>query len=198
MEITKDEKAALVGMVLGDGYLQKTGRRNARLRLEHRLDHRTYLEWKTSLLPRLFQGKPTILTRVHPKTHQSYRCVRHQSNASPDLGKLRTLFYPSGKKHIPDRLEKLLISPLTLAIWYMDDGYYYQRDRCAYLYLGKVSRREAEIAQNALMHKFDIRSTVLDKKTKGFALYFPRHEAQKLAALIKSYLVPVMAYKIPS
>ena len=89
MKINKEQESALVGMVLGDAYLQKTGTQNARLRLEHRADHREYLIWKTHLLPHLFQGAPTFLDRIHPDTHRTYSYVRQQSNASPYLGKMR-------------------------------------------------------------------------------------------------------------
>ena len=98
MKINKEQESALIGMVLGDAYLQKTGERNARIRLEHRADHSEYLVWKTRLLPQLFQGKPIFLNRKHPKTQRIYSYVRQQSNASPYVGKIRKLFYPDGKK----------------------------------------------------------------------------------------------------
>ena len=61
MNLTKKQNAAIVGMILGDGYLQSTGKNNARLRLEQKLDHADYLVWKISLLPKLFQGKLEFL-----------------------------------------------------------------------------------------------------------------------------------------
>ncbi|MEW5805700.1 MAG: hypothetical protein AB1721_03200 [Patescibacteria group bacterium] len=198
MKLTKQERAALMGMVLGDGYLQKVGKRNARLRLEHSFKQRDYLEWKTELLPKLFQGKPKMLKRVHPITHKTYSYVRHQSNSSPDLGKLRQIFYPEGKKHLPENLEHWLISALTLAIWYLDDGYYYPRDNCSYLYLGRVSHQEAIIVQRAILKKFGLTVKVLDKKQKGFVLYFSTKETESLVKLIKQFIMPQMAYKIPS
>ena len=45
-----------------------------------------------SELINLFQGKPVFLDRVHPKTNTTYHYVRQQSNASPVLGKIRTIF----------------------------------------------------------------------------------------------------------
>jgi hypothetical protein len=196
MTINKEQQSALVGMVLGDAYLQKTGARNARLRLEHRADHAEYLVWKTRLLPHLFQGKPVLLKRVHPKTGRTYSYVRQQSNASPILGKLRTLFYGNGKKAIPEQLEKLLKSDIGFAIWFYDDGYYFARDRAFYLYLGRVSKREAGIARDALERDFGLKSTILDKKIKGFCLYFPVSEREKIQSILKKYPVPVMKYKL--
>ena len=40
----------VIGMILGDAYLQKTGKQNARLRLEHSIMQKAYLEWKISQL----------------------------------------------------------------------------------------------------------------------------------------------------
>lgn len=196
MKLTKEQEAAIVGMILGDAYLQKTGSKNARLRLEHRADHKDYLVWKAKLLPQLFQGQPTFLKRKHPITNKVYSYVRQQSNSAPLLGKLRRIFYPEGKKVIPDRLAKFLRSNIALAIWYMDDGYYYPRDKCAYVYLGRVSRHEAETASGALKKCFDLENRILDKKQKGFVLYFSSRELEKLKSIVEKYVVPVMAYKI--
>lgn len=184
-------------MILGDGYLQSTGTRNARLRLEHRAPHGAYLVWKAKLLPQLFQGKPVLLDRIHPLTKKRYHYVRQQSYTSPILGKWRRLFYPDGKKHIPANLAKLLRHEIGFAIWFYDDGYYFERDHCSYLYLGTVTREEAEIAQQTIRERFGIESSVLDKKQKGFVLYVTRTESAKIRAILMRYPLPVLAYKIP-
>lgn len=198
MKLNKEQESALIGIILGDGYLQKTGSRNARLRLEHRLDHKDYLVWKTKILPELFQGRPTLINRIHPKTQKTYKYARFQSNSSPILGKLRKLFYPQDKKVIPDNLSKIVKSDIALAVWYMDDGYYYPRDKCAYIYLGIVSGKEARIASDVIANTFNVPNRILDKKKKGFVIYFSPSNAKILKEKIKKYIVPVMAYKIPS
>lgn len=196
MRLTKEQEAAIVGMILGDAYLQKTGSKNARLRLEHRADHRDYLIWKARLLPELFQGQPTFLKRKHPITKKTYSYVRQQSNSTPVLGKLRNVFYPKGKKIIPENLVRFFKSDIALAIWYFDDGYYYPRDKCAYIYLGRVSHHEAKVAHETLIKRFKLLNRILDKKQKGFAIYFPHSELKKLKAIVEKYVVPVMAYKV--
>lgn len=196
MRLTKTQTAVLIGTVLGDAFLQKTGEKNARLRFEHSEKQRQYLLWKVGIFPRLFQGKPTYIKRVHPKTGRTYCYVRHQSSASPVLGTWHKVFYQDGKKHIPDSLEEILTEPLTLAVWYMDDGYYYARDRSSYLYLGRVSKKEAHRAQHAILKNFSIRMRVYDKKQKGFALYVSVAETKKLHKLIGAYILPEFAYKL--
>lgn len=185
-------------MILGDGYLQKTGEKNARLRLEHKAEHYDYLVWKINLLPNFFQGKPKILERIHPITRKIYRYARCQSNASPYLGKIRALFYPNNKRCIPKNLEKWLRDDIAFVIWYYDDGYYYRRDQCCYLYLGRISKKEAEIASAAIKNKFNLLNRILDKKQKGFVIYFSPSEREKIKKIVEKYSVPVMAYKIPS
>jgi len=195
MKLSQREKSLILGMVLGDGYLQPTGKNNARLRLEHGRSQGFYLEWKVKSLASLFSGKPKTLTRLHPLSHKTYGYVRHQSHSTPVLGKLRHEFYPEGKKRLPSSIiEKL--DPLSLAVWYMDDGYYYLRDRCGYLYLGNVTRSEAEIARQS-MAKFSIEAKILIKK-KGFALYFAPPEILKLKTLVGKFILPGFAYKLPS
>ncbi len=196
ISLSRDQKSILFGTILGDGFLQKTGEKNSRLRLEHGKNQKEYLLWKVKKLGNLFQGKPKYLERIHPISKRMYGYWRHQSQSTPYLGKLRKIFYPEGKKKIPEDLEKYL-TPLALAVWYMDDGYYYPRDRCVYLYLGNVSQKEAETVTQVLLKKFDIVTQVKAKK-KGYAIYFSPQETQKLKNLIKDHIFYQFNYKLPS
>ena len=196
ISLSREQKSILFGIILGDGYLQKTGKKNARLRLEHGEQQKEYLLWKVRKLGKFFQGKAKYLERIHPITKKKYCYWRHQSQSTPYLGKLRKIFYPEGKKKIPEKLEKYL-TPLTLTVWYMDDGYYYLRDRCSYLYLGNVSEKEAKIVTRVLSEKFVIAARVKQKK-KGYAIYFSPEETQKLKNLIKGHMLSQFKYKLPS
>ena len=197
MSLTKIQKAVLAGSILGDAFLQKTGTRNARLRYEHGVKQKEYLLWKMKAFPRLFQGGATHLSRVHPKTQATYEYWRAQSNATPELGKWRAAFYPDGKKRIPANVAEFIMDPLALAVWYMDDGYYYPKDKNSYLYLGRVSREEAVYAQEALVRNFGLAPRVYDKKQKGYALYFSPAETGQLQTLIRRHmLLPLFAYKL--
>lgn len=197
MKLTSQEEQIVIGGVLGDGYLQKTGKQNARFRLEHSEVQKDYLFWKTKQLKRLFQGKPKFIKRKHPLTKKVYSYWRHQSQTMPELGKIRMIFYPEGKKIIPQNLVKIL-GRLGLAVWYMDDGYYYRRDKSAFLYLGRVSAQEAEIARDAIREKFQLESIIKDKKQKGYVLYFSPSQTRKLKKVINSFIIEKFRYKLPS
>jgi hypothetical protein len=197
MHMTRKQEAILAGSILGDAFLQKTGARNARLRFEHGAKQKEYLLWKAKAFPRLFQGRPTHLSRVHPKTKVTYEYWRAQSNAMPELGKWQSIFYPKGKKQIPATLAEFFTEPLALAVWYMDDGYYNPKDKNSFLYLGRVSREEAMYAREALVQNFGLAPRVYDKKQKGFALYFGVAETKKLHDVVRRHmLLPLFAYKL--
>ena len=196
ISLSKEQKSILYGTILGDGYLQKTGEKNARLRLEHGGNQKEYLLWKIEKLKDIFQGKAKYLERIHPLTKKKYCYWRHQSQSTPYLGKLRRIFYPDGKKKIPDNLEKYL-QPIMLTVWYMDDGYYYKRDKCSYLYLGNTTQKEAEIVAQALLKNFNLLTKVKQKK-RGYAIYISPKETLKLKGIIKNYIIPQFNYKLPS
>jgi hypothetical protein len=198
MKLTRRQEAILLGIVLGDGFLQKTGLKNARLRLEHGSGQKEYLLWKGKQFPRLFLGKPIGLKRAHPKTKQVYEYWRWQSNSTPILGKWRNLFYPNGKKKIPEELGRILKEKISLAVWYMDDGYFYNKDYncCSYIYLGRVLKKEAEIAASAIHSNFNISAKIYDKKQKGYALFFPVSETKKMHDLIRAQILPMFSYKL--
>lgn len=196
MKFTREQQSVLAGTILGDAFLQKTGKKNARLRLEHGAAQREYLLWKMAKFPRLFQGEPKTLSRIHPESKQTYHYVRAQSNATPELGTWRAMFYPDGKKHVPDNLSELIREPESVAVWYMDDGYFNPKDRNSFLYLGRVTKEEAETAKNAIEANFGIHPKVYDKKKKGFALFFGVEETGKLHDLIRPYVLSMFSYKL--
>ena len=196
MNFTARQKAILVGTILGDAFVQMTGSRNARLRLEHGEKQRDYLLWKGRQFPKLFSGAPERLERMHPSTKKTYTYWRWQSNSTPEIGAWRAQFYPQGKKRIPENLEEILSETIALAAWYMDDGYYSPEQKHSFLYLGRVTRREADIASEAIRNNFNLVTKVYDKKNKGFALFFPVAETKKFHALIAQDIVPSMQYKL--
>lgn len=196
MNLTKRQEAVLVGTLLGDACLQKTGQKNARLRLEHGEKQKEYLHWKCEQFPKLFNRAPDHVKRTHPKTKRVYGYWRGQSHSTPILGKWHSLFYKDGVKHLPQNLTELLTLPLSLAVWYMDDGYYSQSERHSFIYLGQVSCSEAETARQAIESNFNLQPRIYDKKEKGFALFFSVNETKKFHQLIKGDVIPSMSYKL--
>lgn len=194
--MTQKQRDIVFGMILGDAYLQKTGKQNARLRLEQSIAQKEYLEWKVTQLQNYFQSKVQILIRKNPVWGKTYTYVRIQSTASPEFGKLRNLFYKESQKIIPETVMKSFKRPLSLAIWYMDDGYYYHRDNMAYLYIPNFDSKSEYNLLEMLQKNFDLLPVVKQKK-KGRVLIFSVKETQKMINIIKNYIIPSMRYKLP-
>lgn len=190
------QKALLVGMILGDAYLQKTGKNNARIRLEHSQKQFDYLVWKAQQFPEFFQGKPEKITRFNPIYKKTYAYERWQSYASPEIGKYQRLFYDHGKKIIPDEFNRLFVHPRSLAVWFMDDGYLYHRDKMGYLYIPKLSSISMHLLLKALQSNFGLHPTVKVKKRGNSVLVFSVKETEKLLRFITPFIIPSMRYKL--
>ena len=195
--LNKTEREIVIGTILGDGYLQATGTRNARLRLEHGAKQKDYIFWKWQQLQRIMQDRPKKIVRYNPIYKATYNYYRCQSHSSPELGKLRQLFYRENKKIVPDNLNKLLKSKLSLAIWYMDDGYYYHRDKTAYIYLSKLSKKDLDELTEVLKRNFNLVPKIEIKKNGSFNLKFTVAETNKLINLVQAEIIPSMRYKLP-
>ncbi len=111
----------VLGSLLGDGNLSpnRRDRSGVRFRLGHGAAQSGYLDWKVSLL-----GNISCSRRSNSKG-----AVFADFIPLPELGELqRTVYMGNGKKTITwDYLKAL--TPLALAVWFMDDGTFTVRSK---------------------------------------------------------------------
>jgi recombination protein RecA len=105
---------SILGSLMGDGNLSpnRRGRSGTRFRLGHGPKQAAYLNWKVSLLGNI----------LHTRTMNATGAVFADFTPLPELSELReAVYFGDGKKHLNwDYLKSL--TPLALAVWYMDDG----------------------------------------------------------------------------
>ena len=109
----------VLGSLLGDGDLSPNRRHGVRFRLGHGAKQVDYLDWKVSLLGNIGCSR-----------RQDARGAAFADfSPLPELGELqRTVYLGDGKRHITwDYLKAL--TPLALAIWFMDDGTFTARSQ---------------------------------------------------------------------
>ncbi|MQA63987.1 MAG: recombinase RecA [Actinophytocola sp.] len=121
-ELLNDQQWQVVlGSLMGDGHLapNRRGRSGVRFRMGHGRKQVSYLEWKTSLL----QNIP------HSRTTNAKGAVFADFAPLPELHELRrAVYFGDGRKHLSwDYLKAL--TPLALAIWYMEDGSFAMRSK---------------------------------------------------------------------
>lgn len=116
-----------LGSMLGDGHIRHRNRTPSFVE-GHAVNQERYLRWKMSF----WESKGLVSSESHrPKMKDSHQdSFSFQTKVMPELLPWREAFYdrhyPIGKKgrrskHFPEEVVPL-ITPLGLAVWYMDDG----------------------------------------------------------------------------
>lgn len=192
--LTHLEEAVIIGAILGDGCLERHGR-YVRLKIGHGPGQKAYLVWKHQLLERIALKVRFVNGAVHYKTGIRYHRFEFATRSTPQLETLWKTFCGSGKKEIPSNINQILKDPLSLAIWFMDDGY--KRSDCKALRLNtdSFSLEHQKKLQLCLQENFGIHSAV-HKKGSYWNLYIPGESAEKLSRTIAPFVTPSMRYKI--
>jgi hypothetical protein len=188
-------KSILIGTVLGDGHLTPPSGNKSQLYAKYDDKYIEYLHWLHTQL------KPIGVSAIKP--HKGFHQHRFRTRSSREIFKLRNYFYPLGKKIIPANISFVLRDPLSLAIWYMDDGTLDFREkyhRNASIATFCFSYRENKLLANALMKNFGIEARVHLSTMRGkkyYRLYIVSKSFDRFIDHIKAYIVPCMLYKIP-
>jgi hypothetical protein len=127
--------------------------------------------------------KPEMAT----KGRTAYRFV---TRSLAELTPFYRLFYESGRKVIPE----VALTPLTLAVWFMDDGC---RSRTAvYLNTQQFDGRVQEALLEMLRNQWSIDGT-LNKDKAYYRIRISVAGTSKLVKLIEPYVIPQLRYKLP-
>ncbi len=184
--LTELQRSIIIGTILGDGYLRiVSGKKNALLEVNHALSQKGYVDWKYEMLEALCKSGPKA--RVSNGTRRAYRFTTRQH---PEITKLHFAFYGEGRKSVP---ETLVLDPIMLAVWFMDDG---SRCRASDVYLNtqQFTRRDQERLR-ALLVTLSIESS-LNKDKEYLRIRIKKSSVPTLFELISPYIIPSMAYKI--
>lgn len=113
--MTKQTKNAIIGTLLGDGWLEKQSNSGKALfRIKARSDKLAYLKW---LRGKLIKLNPSPIKQIKA-ANQCY----FYTETRKDIGDMYSQFYPNGVKVVPKALLHEMNHPMSLAIWYQEDG----------------------------------------------------------------------------
>ena len=190
----------VLGSLLGDGNLSpnRRDRNGVRFRLGHGAAQRDYLDWKVSLL-----GNIPCSRSENPKG-----AVFADFTPLPELAELqRTVYMGDGKRTITEEYLKAL-TPLALAIWFMDDGTFTVRSKGLQERTAGGSGRVqfcvealSEGSRERLVdylrdtHGLDVSCRLAGARRKA-VLTFSTHASRKFLTLIAPYVHPSMDYKL--
>ena len=183
--LTEAQEALLVGCLLGDGAMRcKT---HALLEINHSVGQRAYVEWKYRQLEELVATPP----KARVSGWQRAAC-RFTTRSVPQLTPLYRRFYAKGQKQVP---EGLVLKPLSVAVWLMDDGA--RSYRAVYFNTQKFDRVSQERLIQLLRepHSIDAR---LNRDKCYWRLRIAVDSVGRLADIVRPHLLPMFDYKLPS
>ena len=190
--------AALRGTLMGDGAVSPSGSGfGARFRYDHCPAQTAYADWKASLFGNLKSSRHVRADGV----------VSYDFTPLPELAELRKSVYEKGKKVFDDDYLKSL-TPLSLALWYMDDASFDVRSKGVQrrtegltgrveICVEAMEARTRERLVSYLADTWGIRTQLEESgATKQSILVFTNVESAKLHALIAPYVHPSMEHKL--
>jgi hypothetical protein len=189
--------SALVGMVAGDGNIHKQKNSpGVTLRLKHAERQKEYLEFKRDILQNLF---PDWEIPIKSFDNSGYPGVKVETHDHPLLRTGYQWFYPHGKKRFSREVLNHL-TPIGIAIWYMDDGSLSFKKRDGKVHAREVhlntycALEEVEVIRTYFNHAWDLSWTIILNKGL-FRLRMGATEAMKFLRIIGPFIVPTMRYK---
>jgi len=186
----------LLGGLLGDGSLSPTrSGHGARFRFGHGAKQVAYADWKASLFGNLSVSRST----------NEADAVFHDVQPLPELAELRSAVYLGGKKVLSYEYLKRL-TPLSLAIWYQDDGAFSLRSKGLQertrggsgrveICVEALERSSRLRLRDHLADTWDLHAKLVERGGNAI-LHFPTGETAKLHALIAPFVHPSMEHKL--
>jgi len=191
----------ILGGLMGDAALSPSrvaGSLGTRFRMGHGAKQVEYLDWKASLLANIGQSRST--------NSRGARFV--DLTPLPELAEVRqSVYLGDGKKHLSWEYLKAL-TPLSLAVWYMDDGSFANRSKGlqertrdgsgrSEICVEAMSEGSRERLVEFLAGTYDLHPKLALRGARQMAyLTFAKDETAKLHALIAPYVHPSMQYKL--
>ena len=190
----------ILGSLMGDGNLSpnRRGRSGTRFRMGHGARQAAYLDWKASLLGNI----------PHARTVNAKGAVFADFTPLPELGELHeAVYFGDGKKHLSwDYLKSL--TPLALAVWYMDDGGFTVRSKGVQertaggtgrieICVEAMSPGSRERLQRYLQDTYGLNVKLQYRGARKMSvLQFSTAASEKFQKLIAPYVHPSMEYKL--
>lgn len=192
---SRQTRDLLLAVMLGDGYLSPGGYGA----ILHSEKQKSYLEWKVKLL----RKSGICCSDVTFKQNGQYPAFLSRLGVTPWSRLLYRVLYPNGKKNIFRRKLLNRLSPLHLAIWYMDDGGLSQKKRNGVVVANELfmnTHSSLENSQVLIDYFWECHGVRFTKvRNKGhFRLRCGTKEARKFLEIVSPYVkqVPSMTHKL--
>lgn len=195
MSLSQEQKDIVVGLLLGDGSLEFDGFKSSRLQIKQCERKREYVFWLYDHL--------SDHVKTAPKQRMDYRQWYFSTKSTGELEVYRQIFYKNRRKIVPKNISSLITSPVTLAVWFMDDGTLDYRVKSHYSFsmsTDAFSVKEVKLLQTVLKERFGIESSIQTPSCRGkkyTKLYIGKNGREKFLKIVSPYILNCFSYKIP-
>ena len=198
-------KEIILGSVLGDGSLKiHKPYRNARFSFRHSAVQKSYFDWKKNQLKEISSENCVWLQKADEKSFSNQHKFRYQSLAIESLTELFDLTHKRGRLKIRRKWLNML-TPLSLAVWWMDDGSIISNGRKGVICTDGFDKEAVEILVKYLQKVWGVKFHLAPvKKPRGgkkeiyFRLWLRSTEELKkfLRIILPHIQVEQMLYKV--
>jgi len=194
LKLSNKQRSIIVGTLLGDGHLETQNKgQTYRLKFEHSSKQSLYVDWLYE------QFKDWVLTTPKKKP-KHLKGVKYENYYFQTLSVGQFRFYGKsfydgrGRKHVPKQIGHWL-TPLALAVWFMDDGSSKSKHhKAVILNTQSFSGRDLNLLRRALLDGFGIEAS-LRKQKEGLQLLIVGESAERFYKTVQPYVLPDFNYK---
>lgn len=208
--MTQHQLSVVAGAAIGDGHISLTGSKmRARLSITQGFDQKDYLEYKARLLGDLLQSPPVF--QNYSTTYSKKGTFRLATRSYSQIAQIHRELYDENKRKRISTEFLARITPLGLALWYLDDGSLITQDNKYTRHAdGETSHypatrstistysftiEEARKIMRWLEQTWGVQGGVTET-AKGPVIWLTLSGTEKLHELIASYVPPSMDYKL--
>jgi hypothetical protein len=196
-ELTSEQKEVLVGVILGDGCLEKLNdRSNTRLRVENVYpEQELFIIKLREIFDSIVNMPPKVLTRTDKRSSKITQSIYFWTLSLPCLNYYHSLFYNNKIKRIPSNIRELL-TERGLAFWLMGDGMYRKDREGVVICTDSFTLEDNELLKAVLIEKFGLAVSVQKRRENVYRLYIQKKSVSKLIELVKPYFIKSMLYRL--
>jgi Mor family transcriptional regulator len=196
------QKEVLTGLLLGDGSLNapRTERTNCSLSLRQSINKKEYVNWISETFNNYYPKTREIYSNeylinkngiIHREKVKKYlSAYEMQTCRSPNLTLFRKIWYPNGKKIIPENLQ---LNEKIISIWFTDDGHNNVKQRTAVIATNSFSIEEMEMLKSKLnVFNLNPKIEIVSSKYSGKKqpiLIFRKESYDNLIFMIKPHII---------
>lgn len=203
LKLTKRQREIIVGTLLGDGHLEALpNKRVYRLKIEHSIKQKEYVDWLWSEFKEWVSSPPRERTKMVTLPQGTRYKSASYGFTTYSHGALRfyahQFYSKEGKKIIPKLIDRLF-TPLSLAVWFMDDGSWKSNKHHTFIFhTFGYARAELERLALALKKRFSIMAGLHKQKKKYWRVYVYSDSADHFRQIIEPYMrgIQSMSYKL--